>query len=141
MSQIIQAPEVPAETIDVAGSPVALRRSGTGDPLLFLHGAGFTGKWLRFHQALAEGADVIARSAESVAEKLAIYTEELGAGIHVGASMQVGDMPNWKVVKNMTLFAEQVMPEFRPPGNLPAWARGEPVPGANGTRARVAAVD
>jgi len=38
-------------------------------------------------------------------------------------------MPNWKVVKNMTLFAEEVMPHFRPPGNLPAWKRGVPVPG------------
>lgn len=63
-------PEVTAETIDVAGSPVALRRRGpvgpdvggaaVGDPVLFLHGAGFTGRWLRFHEALAQGADVIA---------------------------------------------------------------------------------
>ncbi|HTK67970.1 MAG TPA: alpha/beta hydrolase [Pseudonocardia sp.] len=54
------APTVQAEMHDVAGSPVALRRRGTGDPLLFLHGAGFTGRWLRFHEALARGADVIA---------------------------------------------------------------------------------
>jgi len=54
------APPVQAEMHDVAGSPVALRRKGTGDPLLFLHGAGFTGRWLRFHEALAAGADVIA---------------------------------------------------------------------------------
>jgi pimeloyl-ACP methyl ester carboxylesterase len=53
-------PEVAAETVDVAGTPVAVRRRGTGEPLLFLHGAGFTGKWLRFHHALAAGADVIA---------------------------------------------------------------------------------
>jgi len=63
-------PEVAAETIDVAGSPVAVRRRGpvgsdvgaaaVGDPVLFLHGAGFTGAWLRFHEALAQGADVIA---------------------------------------------------------------------------------
>ena len=46
--------------MDVDGVPVALRRSGRGRPLLFLHGAGFTGKWLRFHAALARGADVIA---------------------------------------------------------------------------------
>jgi hypothetical protein len=32
-------------------------------------------------------------------------------------------------VKSMTLFAEEVMPHFRPPGNLPAWKRGIPVPG------------
>lgn len=54
------APVVDVEMRDVAGSPVALRRKGTGDPLLFLHGAGFTGRWLRFHEALAQRADVIA---------------------------------------------------------------------------------
>jgi pimeloyl-ACP methyl ester carboxylesterase len=53
-------PEVAAETVDVAGSPVSVRRRGTGEPLLFLHGAGFTGRWLRFHEALAGGAAVIA---------------------------------------------------------------------------------
>src|ERR1700741_1822120 len=54
------APEVEAQTIDVDGAPVALRRKGRGRPVLFLHGAGFTGRWLRFHEALARGADVIA---------------------------------------------------------------------------------
>jgi pimeloyl-ACP methyl ester carboxylesterase len=53
-------PPVEAELIDVAGSPTAVRRRGQGPPLLFLHGAGFTGQWLRFHEALAQNADVIA---------------------------------------------------------------------------------
>ena len=52
--------EVEARTLDVDGVPVALRRRGRGRPLLFLHGAGFTGRWLRFHEALAQHADVIA---------------------------------------------------------------------------------
>jgi len=52
--------EVEARMVDVAGVPVALRRRGRGRPLLFLHGAGFTGRWLRFHEALAQHADVIA---------------------------------------------------------------------------------
>jgi hypothetical protein len=43
----------------------------------------------------------------------------------------------------MTLFAEEVMPLFRPPGNQPAWARGVPVPGTpqpvNGTPQQVEA--
>jgi hypothetical protein len=30
----------------------------------------------------------------------------------------------------MTLFAEEVMPNFRPAGNRPAWERGVPLPGA-----------
>lgn len=54
------APVVEARTIDVDGAPVAIRRRGRGRPVLFLHGAGFTGRWLRFHEALAQGADVIA---------------------------------------------------------------------------------
>jgi pimeloyl-ACP methyl ester carboxylesterase len=58
--ETITSPTLDAEMIDVAGTPVALRRRGAGDPLLFLHGAGFTGRWLRFHEALAAGADVIA---------------------------------------------------------------------------------
>jgi pimeloyl-ACP methyl ester carboxylesterase len=54
------APTVEARALDVDGVPVALRRKGRGRPLLFLHGAGFTGTWLRFHEALSKGADVIA---------------------------------------------------------------------------------
>jgi len=56
----VKAPAVEATMLDVAGTPVAVRRKGSGRPLLFLHGAGFTGQWLRFHEALAQGADVIA---------------------------------------------------------------------------------
>jgi alkanesulfonate monooxygenase SsuD/methylene tetrahydromethanopterin reductase-like flavin-dependent oxidoreductase (luciferase family) len=82
------------------------------------------------YQDLLDEQYIIVGTPAQVAEKLATYTEELGAGIHVGSSMQIGDMPNWKVVKNMTLFAEEVMPHFRPPGNQPAWARGVPVPGS-----------
>ena len=51
---------VAAEKIDVAGTPTAVRRAGEGPPLLFLHGAGFTGTWLRFHEALSKGSDLIA---------------------------------------------------------------------------------
>jgi pimeloyl-ACP methyl ester carboxylesterase len=60
MTQTIEAPHVDAEMVDVAGAQVAVRRRGSGRPLLYLHGAGFTGRWLRFHEALAAGADVIA---------------------------------------------------------------------------------
>src|SRR2546425_8853765 len=60
MSETVSAADVPVQTIEVADTPVAVRRRGSGRPLLFLHGAGFTGRWLRFHEALAGGADVIA---------------------------------------------------------------------------------
>jgi hypothetical protein len=81
------------------------------------------------YQDLLDEQYIIVGTPQQVAEKLAFYTDELGAGIHVASSAQIGDMPNWKVVKNMTLFAEEVMPLFRPPGNQPAWERGVPVPG------------
>lgn len=53
-------PLVDARFVDVLGSPVAVRRRGAGPPLLYLHGAGMTGKWLQIHEALAGGAEVIA---------------------------------------------------------------------------------
>ncbi|HEY1596521.1 MAG TPA: alpha/beta hydrolase [Thermoleophilaceae bacterium] len=60
MTQAIETPGVDAEMVDVAGAQVAVRRRGSGRPLLYLHGAGFTGRWLRIHEALSAGADVIA---------------------------------------------------------------------------------
>ena len=46
--------------IDVGGLQVAYRRKGTGEPTLFLHGAGFTRQWWPFHEAMSETVDVIA---------------------------------------------------------------------------------
>lgn len=60
MPSIAEVPQVDPEMVEVAGAPVAVRRRGAGPPLLFLHGAGFTGRWLRFHEALADGAQVVA---------------------------------------------------------------------------------
>ncbi|HEV2343643.1 MAG TPA: alpha/beta fold hydrolase [Actinocrinis sp.] len=53
-------PVLDAQFLDVLGAPVAVRRRGAGPPLLYLHGAGMTGKWLQVHEALAAGAEVIA---------------------------------------------------------------------------------
>jgi alkanesulfonate monooxygenase SsuD/methylene tetrahydromethanopterin reductase-like flavin-dependent oxidoreductase (luciferase family) len=86
--------------------------------------------WELTYEELLADHYVIVGSPQTVAEKLARFTDELGAGVHVGASMHVGDMPHWKVVKNMTLFAEEVMPLFREKGAGPIWSRGEPPPGA-----------
>lgn len=48
------------EWLQPAGVPVAVRRSGSGAPLLFLHGASFSRMWLPLHDRLAEELDVIA---------------------------------------------------------------------------------
>ena len=49
---------------------------------------------------------------DMVAKKLAGWTDWMGSS-HVNAVMHVADMPHWKTVKNLTLFAEQVMPRLR----------------------------
>lgn len=48
------------DKIDVRGLDVAYRRSGEGEPVLYLHGAGLTQRWLPFHEKLSEGVDLIA---------------------------------------------------------------------------------
>lgn len=51
------------EAIDVAGIPVALRRAGTGAPVLYLHGHFATRRWLPLHEHLAQRTAVLAPEA------------------------------------------------------------------------------
>jgi pimeloyl-ACP methyl ester carboxylesterase len=60
MDQTMLPTGVDPRMIEVADTPTAVRRRGSGRPLLFLHGANFTGKWLPFHDEIAKRADVIA---------------------------------------------------------------------------------
>lgn len=46
--------------LDVGEVRVAYRREGNGEPVLYLHGNGFTRMWLPFHDKLAESMDLIA---------------------------------------------------------------------------------
>jgi pimeloyl-ACP methyl ester carboxylesterase len=46
--------------LDVGEVQVAYRRKGEGEPVLYLHGNGFTRMWLPFHDKLAESVDLIA---------------------------------------------------------------------------------
>lgn len=48
------------DKIEVGGISVAYRRKGSGEPLLFLHGAGLTRMWLPFYEELSKSFDVIA---------------------------------------------------------------------------------
>jgi len=42
-------------------------------------------------------------------------------------TLSIGDMPEWKAVKNMTLFAEEVIPRIRARGSRPV-ASPEAIP-------------
>jgi pimeloyl-ACP methyl ester carboxylesterase len=55
-----EMPEHAQSFIDINGCRIALRRGGTGEPLLFLHGASGGGQWHPFLDRLAERFDVIA---------------------------------------------------------------------------------
>jgi pimeloyl-ACP methyl ester carboxylesterase len=112
--------EVAAETVQVAGSPVAMRRRGSGEPLLYLHGAGFTGRWLRFHQALAAGADVIAPEhigyggtpmqdwLEDIGD-LALHYDDLRATLGLDRFHLVGySLGGWIAAAYATLFPDRL---------------------------------
>jgi pimeloyl-ACP methyl ester carboxylesterase len=43
----------------IAGCEISIRRGGTGQPLLFLHGARGAGRWLPFMEELSQNFDVI----------------------------------------------------------------------------------
>ena len=42
------------EWIDIEGVPTAYRRKGTGEVLVFLHGAGMTRMWTPFYEELSK---------------------------------------------------------------------------------------
>ena len=76
-----------------------------------------------FEEAVADRM-IICGSPDTVAEQI----EELTAAMGAGRLVVTGDawtMPAWLTRKNMTLFAEEVMPRFRPPGGKPVWDRSE----------------
>ncbi|MHA6792323.1 LLM class flavin-dependent oxidoreductase [Pseudonocardia bannensis] len=51
-------------------------------------------------------------SPETVANQIGRWLDETGAG-RVLCHLHLGDMPHWKTVKNLTLFAEEVIPRLR----------------------------
>jgi alkanesulfonate monooxygenase SsuD/methylene tetrahydromethanopterin reductase-like flavin-dependent oxidoreductase (luciferase family) len=53
---------------------------------------------------------------DEVAEKIAFWCEEAQSS-KVILHLHVGDMPHWKAVKNITLFAEEVIPRLRRMGS------------------------
>jgi alkanesulfonate monooxygenase SsuD/methylene tetrahydromethanopterin reductase-like flavin-dependent oxidoreductase (luciferase family) len=49
---------------------------------------------------------------EKVANQIGGWAEWMGTN-HINTVMHFGDMPHWKTVKNLTLFAEEVIPRLR----------------------------
>jgi alkanesulfonate monooxygenase SsuD/methylene tetrahydromethanopterin reductase-like flavin-dependent oxidoreductase (luciferase family) len=54
----------------------------------------------------------VAGTPEKVADAVGRWIEDAGSS-RVNLNLTIGDMPNWKVVKNTTLFAEEVIPRLR----------------------------
>jgi hypothetical protein len=63
--------------------------------------------------ALTQQWRVAVGTAEHVAECINQWCEEAQSSRPI-LHHHIGDMPHWKVVKNMTLFAEEVIPKLRP---------------------------
>ena len=55
---------------------------------------------------------IVAGTPEKVADAIGGWIEESGSN-RLTLNLTLGDMPHWKVVKNMTLFAEGVIPLLR----------------------------
>jgi alkanesulfonate monooxygenase SsuD/methylene tetrahydromethanopterin reductase-like flavin-dependent oxidoreductase (luciferase family) len=51
-------------------------------------------------------------SPDTVADTIVAWCEEAGCS-RVNVVLENGDMPEWKTVKNMTMFAEEVMPRIK----------------------------
>ena len=58
-------------------------------------------------------------SPDTVAETIVSWCEEAGSG-RVNVVLENGDMPEWKIAKNMTLFADEVIPRIRARVGRPA---------------------
>jgi alkanesulfonate monooxygenase SsuD/methylene tetrahydromethanopterin reductase-like flavin-dependent oxidoreductase (luciferase family) len=75
-------------------------------------------------EELSDEGWIIVGSPDTVAERLEELASEMGAGrIVVGGDHWT--MPRWMTSKSITLFAEEVIPRFRPPGGKPIWEREE----------------
>ena len=73
-------------------------------------------------EELVEAGWLIAGSPDTVAEQLEERTDELRSG-RVLMWVDHGSAPTWMIHKNLTLFAEEVMPRFRGQDGKPIWAR------------------
>ena len=66
---------------------------------------------ISYEDLLSQGYAVVGSPA-TVRERLDEFAEELGFGL-VNALLHIGDMPHDRTIRNMELFAGEVMPHFR----------------------------
>ena len=76
----------------------------------FIEARGGTNARFDYDEMIASGLALIG-TPEQVGERLVRNMEKAGCGIFMG-SFHIGDMPHDKVMRNMELFAEKVMPHL-----------------------------
>ena len=64
-------------------------------------------------KAIRDSFFIAVGTPEKVANQIGEWTARMKTN-HLNNVMHVADMPHWKAVKNMTLFAEEVMPRLGP---------------------------
>ncbi|MDX6495891.1 MAG: hypothetical protein QOE17_1877 [Gaiellales bacterium] len=77
--------------------------------------------WELTYEELIEERYVIAGSADTVIERLTELTDDLGAGIVLGAGGHIGTMPHGQVLESSARMAEEVFPHFRAAGAGPSY--------------------
>jgi alkanesulfonate monooxygenase SsuD/methylene tetrahydromethanopterin reductase-like flavin-dependent oxidoreductase (luciferase family) len=77
--------------------------------------------WELTYDELLEERYVIVGSKDTVIERLSELTDDLGAGIVLGAGGHIGTMPHEQVLESSQRMAEEVFPHFREPGNRPSY--------------------
>ena len=92
------------------------------------------------YEELIEQRYIIVGSPETVIERLTEFTDDLGAGIVLGAGGHMGSMPHWQAMKCLQIMAEEVIPHFREPDGKPSYARRDR-PGAMTLTEHAATVD
>lgn len=78
------------------------------------------------YDELLQDRYIIVGSPETVRNEIGEYCDDVGAGGLIMGGSSIGPMPNWMVMKNMQIFAEEVMPEFREADGKPDYLREEP---------------
>jgi hypothetical protein len=91
------------------------------------------------YEELVEGGYVIVGSPQTVIENYEQMIEEYRIGMVMSAGGHLGSMPNWMVVKNLHLMAEEVIPHFRDSDGKPVWAKEDPAIPATYTEQAAAA--